>query len=194
MCLGASNVSFGLPERFVLNAAFLPMAMAAGLTSAIMSTRRGVRAERARGRPAARPRRLGRELDRRPPRAPGGGRGVVTRDPPSTARQRVRLRFEPDGADVRVPERHADLRRRELERHRDRLDVRRPRHVQEVQGADRRRRRAGEHGRPARVQPRRAARRLAAGLPRARARGPRRRTCRRCRRGRRRRWSASAAT
>jgi 5-methyltetrahydrofolate--homocysteine methyltransferase len=38
MCLGASNVSFGLPERHVLNAAFLPMAAAAGLTSAIMST------------------------------------------------------------------------------------------------------------------------------------------------------------
>jgi 5-methyltetrahydrofolate--homocysteine methyltransferase len=38
MCLGASNVSFGLPERHTLNAAFLPMAMAAGLTSAIMST------------------------------------------------------------------------------------------------------------------------------------------------------------
>jgi 5-methyltetrahydrofolate--homocysteine methyltransferase len=38
MCLGASNVSFGLPERHVLNAGFLPMAMAAGLTSAIMST------------------------------------------------------------------------------------------------------------------------------------------------------------
>ena len=38
MCLGASNVSFGLPDRHVLNAAFLPMAMAAGLTSAIMST------------------------------------------------------------------------------------------------------------------------------------------------------------
>jgi 5-methyltetrahydrofolate--homocysteine methyltransferase len=37
MCLGASNVSFGLPHRLVLNAAFLPMAMAAGLTSAIMS-------------------------------------------------------------------------------------------------------------------------------------------------------------
>jgi 5-methyltetrahydrofolate--homocysteine methyltransferase len=48
MCLGASNVSFGLPDRHVLNAAFLPMAMAAGLTSAIMSTARvcvdGVRA------------------------------------------------------------------------------------------------------------------------------------------------------
>ena len=38
MCLGASNVSFGLPDRHVLNASFLPMAMAAGLTSAIMST------------------------------------------------------------------------------------------------------------------------------------------------------------
>src|SRR3954447_5407323 len=37
MCLGASNVSFGLPDRHALNAAFLPIAMAAGLTSAIMS-------------------------------------------------------------------------------------------------------------------------------------------------------------
>jgi 5-methyltetrahydrofolate--homocysteine methyltransferase len=38
MCLGASNVSFGLPRRHQLGGAFLPMAMAAGLTSAIMST------------------------------------------------------------------------------------------------------------------------------------------------------------
>jgi 5-methyltetrahydrofolate--homocysteine methyltransferase len=38
MSLGASNVSFGLPQRHVLNAAFLPMAMSVGLTSAIMST------------------------------------------------------------------------------------------------------------------------------------------------------------
>jgi 5-methyltetrahydrofolate--homocysteine methyltransferase len=37
MSLGASNVSFGLPRRHTLNAGFLPMAMAAGLTSAIMS-------------------------------------------------------------------------------------------------------------------------------------------------------------
>jgi 5-methyltetrahydrofolate--homocysteine methyltransferase len=42
MCLGASNVSFGLPDRHALNAGFLPMAMAAGLTSAIMSTARPV--------------------------------------------------------------------------------------------------------------------------------------------------------
>ena len=34
---GASNVSFGLPNRTVLNAAFLPMAIASGLTSAITS-------------------------------------------------------------------------------------------------------------------------------------------------------------
>jgi 5-methyltetrahydrofolate--homocysteine methyltransferase len=37
MCLGASNVSFGLPNRHAVNAAFLPMAMDAGLTSAIMN-------------------------------------------------------------------------------------------------------------------------------------------------------------
>jgi 5-methyltetrahydrofolate--homocysteine methyltransferase len=35
MVCGASNVSFGLPDRGVLNAAFLPVAMYTGLTSAI---------------------------------------------------------------------------------------------------------------------------------------------------------------
>jgi 5-methyltetrahydrofolate--homocysteine methyltransferase len=39
MTCGASNVSFGMPERHTLNATFLPMAMTAGLTSAIMDTR-----------------------------------------------------------------------------------------------------------------------------------------------------------
>jgi len=34
---GASNISFGLPNRNGVNAAFLPMAMAAGMTSAIMN-------------------------------------------------------------------------------------------------------------------------------------------------------------
>src|SRR3954449_4925682 len=42
MSLGASNVSFGLPQRHALGGAFLPMAMAAGLTSAIMSCAREV--------------------------------------------------------------------------------------------------------------------------------------------------------
>jgi 5-methyltetrahydrofolate--homocysteine methyltransferase len=39
MTLGASNVSFGMPERGAIGAAFLPMAIAAGLTSAIMDAR-----------------------------------------------------------------------------------------------------------------------------------------------------------
>jgi 5-methyltetrahydrofolate--homocysteine methyltransferase len=39
MTCGASNVSFGMPERHTLNATWLPMAMMMGLTSAIMDTR-----------------------------------------------------------------------------------------------------------------------------------------------------------
>ena len=39
MTCGGSNVSFGMPDRHTLGAAFLPMAMTAGLTSAIMDTR-----------------------------------------------------------------------------------------------------------------------------------------------------------
>ncbi len=39
MTLGASNVSFGMPGRHALGAAFLPMAMACGLTSAVMDVR-----------------------------------------------------------------------------------------------------------------------------------------------------------
>ncbi|MRX49620.1 methyltetrahydrofolate cobalamin methyltransferase [Paracoccus sp. S-4012] len=37
---GASNVSFGLPSRHGINAAFLPMAIGAGMTSAIMNPTR----------------------------------------------------------------------------------------------------------------------------------------------------------
>ena len=39
MTCGASNVSFGMPNRHAIGAAFLPMAMTAGLTSAIMDAR-----------------------------------------------------------------------------------------------------------------------------------------------------------
>ena len=39
MTCGASNVSFGMPDRHGLGAAFLPMAMTSGLTSAIMDAR-----------------------------------------------------------------------------------------------------------------------------------------------------------
>ena len=47
--LGASNVSFGMPDRTAIVSAFLPMASAAGLTSAIMDARSSelVRAARA---------------------------------------------------------------------------------------------------------------------------------------------------
>ncbi len=39
MTLGASNVSFGMPGRHAIGATFLPMAMHAGLTSAVMDAR-----------------------------------------------------------------------------------------------------------------------------------------------------------
>jgi 5-methyltetrahydrofolate--homocysteine methyltransferase len=39
MTCGASNTSFGMPERHTLNSVWLPMAMTSGLTSAIMDTR-----------------------------------------------------------------------------------------------------------------------------------------------------------
>jgi 5-methyltetrahydrofolate--homocysteine methyltransferase len=42
---GASNISFGLPHRHGINAAFLPMAIGAGMTSAIMNPVRAVEME-----------------------------------------------------------------------------------------------------------------------------------------------------
>ncbi|MEM1362444.1 MAG: methyltetrahydrofolate cobalamin methyltransferase [Pseudomonadota bacterium] len=42
---GASNVSFGLPNRHGINAAFLPMAIQAGMTSAIMNPTRAAEME-----------------------------------------------------------------------------------------------------------------------------------------------------
>ena len=39
MTLGASNVSFGMPDRHSIAAAFLPIASSHGLTSAIMDAR-----------------------------------------------------------------------------------------------------------------------------------------------------------
>ena len=171
MCLGASNVSFGLPERHTLNAAFLAMGSAHGLTSAIMNALseecvRSVRAQRSHARQG----RVGRELDLGTPRAPGGRALVSVASQEAMTGEgvgRVRLRFLPDGPEVRVPPGRQPVRRRELERRRDRLDLRRLRHVQEVQGAHRRGRAAGQLGRPARLHARRAARRLAAGVPRA---------------------------
>jgi 5-methyltetrahydrofolate--homocysteine methyltransferase len=46
---GASNISFGLPHRHGINAAFLPMAIANGMTSAIMNPCRPQEMEAVRG-------------------------------------------------------------------------------------------------------------------------------------------------
>ena len=46
---GASNISFGLPHRHAINAAFLPMAIASGMTSAIMNPCRPAEMEAVRG-------------------------------------------------------------------------------------------------------------------------------------------------
>ena len=69
MTCGASNVSFGMPERHALNAAFLPMAMTRRADQRDHghphpADRRGGQGRR----PAARPRRVGHGLDRRAPR------------------------------------------------------------------------------------------------------------------------------
>jgi 5-methyltetrahydrofolate--homocysteine methyltransferase len=48
-CCGASNISFGLPHRHGINAAFLPMAIANGMTSAIMNPCRPQEMEAVRG-------------------------------------------------------------------------------------------------------------------------------------------------
>ena len=73
MTLGASNVSFGMPDRGSIGAAFLPMAIAAGLTSAIMDARSPQLVQAVKAADLlTQPRPLGRGLDRRAPGPPGG--------------------------------------------------------------------------------------------------------------------------
>ena len=175
MTCGASNVSFGMPDRHTLGAAWLPMAMTAGLTSAIMDTRTPqiveavkaadvfldhdewgmawIAAHRAPRRPRRHERRrpvsedpdgvprrrlLAGRLRREGLLAPAGrragrarrhrpGRPVVHRARPRRRADRPRQ--------VRVPPGRHRLRLRVVERHRDRLHLRRPRHLPQVQGA-----------------------------------------------------------
>ena len=109
MTCGASNTSFGLPGRETLGAAFLAVAASHGLTSAIMDARSaGDRRGRARDRLPARPRRVGRRLDRRLPQEAGGSRTVSVPEPviEEIHPDRVRLVFQQaDGAtkEARVP-------------------------------------------------------------------------------------------
>ena len=148
MTLGASNVSFGMPDRHSIAAAFLPIAISAGLTSAIMDARapqivRAVkaadlvlnrdewgaswiaahRAAQKAAEQAARRRRRPRE-----PRDDGGRRGNPARSGQSDLQRAAGARSV----------RRDPVRRGQLERHRHRLDLRRPRHLQEVPDQDRR--------------------------------------------------------
>ena len=144
---------------------FLPMAMRAGLTSAIMDARtpqivEAVQAadlmlgndewgatwirRTAPGRPPQR-----RRTNKRPTtsrRRPRRRRTASEQSSRTTVRPRVRLHFAPSDKDGPRPAGRHGLRRGQLERHRDRLHLRRPRHVQEVQGADAVRRRARRSG------------------------------------------------
>ena len=69
MTCGASNVSFGMPDRHALGAAFLPMAMTHGLTSAIMDARTPQIVEAVRPPTCCSATTRGARLDRRAPRA-----------------------------------------------------------------------------------------------------------------------------
>ena len=157
------------------------MAMAAGPDQRDHEHRARCASTRVRARrPAARPRPVGRALDRRAPRARGRRRGVSSREadllaartPPAGA-ERARLRFEPEGAEVRVPA------ARRCSTPRAGTASRSTRRAAGTARARSARCACVEGelpvslGRPARVHARRAARRLAAGLPRARARRPR---------------------
>ena len=114
MTLGASNVSFGMPDRHAIGAAFLPVAISHGLTSAIMDARSPqiVRAVKA----------ADLLLDRDPwgaswiaahraqqRRGRRGGRPAVTMtstvhlETGATGPVRVDLTFEPGARRVRVP-------------------------------------------------------------------------------------------
>ena len=169
---GASNLSFGMPDRHALTAAFLPLAAAHGLTSAIMDARTPQVVTAARAADLllghddwgaawiaafrARRQRAGRSTGR-----PSSATGRACEQPGDMLSQRVDLRFnEPSGAGAA---RGHPLRRGELERHRDRLHLRRPWHLQEVPHQVQGRRARSHQPRPARLH-RGDQGRLAAGL------------------------------
>ena len=163
---GASNVSFGLPNRPALNAAFLPMAIASGLTSAITSPLHDGDAPRdLGGRRDDGQRRALRRLDRpqrrlrrggadRPPRRPRGPAEARRRDASGTrpaeplASGLSRRRSEPTtssssrrrGGAAAFARGHDRARGGAPARGRPRLGLRRPRHLRALPGR-------GERGR-----------------------------------------------
>ena len=144
------------------------------------------------GRPGAEPGRVGRRLDRRPPRpagqragGPAGGRSrnyasQVPRDGNRGRSTRARSGQSAFQRTARAGSVRRDpVRRGQLERHRDRFHLRRPRYLQEVPDQDRRRpARADQPGYQG-LHRRRDQGRLAAGLPHDRDAGRGRWRCRR---------------
>ena len=208
MTCGASNTSFGLPGRaHARRRRSSSIAASHGLTSAIMDARSEEIVEAVRATDfllghdewgatwiAALPRQAG-------SRRRGGSDGVsadpVTSPEQRPAVDRVRLVFQQaDGQvkEVRVPAGTTLFDGASWNGDRDRLDLRRPRHVQEVQGARRVGQAVAVGDRPARVLGRRAEGGLAARLPRAGRGGPRRRGAAAADAARRRRSSASGGT
>ena len=154
MTCGASNISFGMPDRHTVDAAWLPMAMTAGLTSAIMDARTPQIVDAVKAatcswtttsgarpgspRPAAKAAVERAVTDGVPAHLIAPVRSLdATEPPPADGTGRVgslhhRRPPRPGGP---CPARCRRLRRGELARHRDRLDLWRARHLQEVQGA-----------------------------------------------------------
>ena len=143
---GASNTWFGMPLRHTLSAHFLAIASSHGLTSAIMDARSPECVEALRAADVLCGARRVRRRGSRPTAAqPGAGGGDVSAAAEDRPRRPARTRPRPPALprhrrdarpqrDARAG-RHHGLRRGELERHRHRLDLRRPRHLQEVQRA-----------------------------------------------------------
>ena len=155
---GASNVSFGLPNREGINAAFLPMAIAAGMTSAITNPLMPevkacvMAADVLMGHDPD----CGRWITAQPRPDPGGrGQpppGQSPRRPPSASevpsRGRRRARhLHAVGPARPVPGGHDGPRRRALARRRHRLGLRRARHLRPLPGdaGPRRVRQARDH-------------------------------------------------
>ena len=133
---GASNISFGLPNRHVVTGTFLAMAIGAGMTSAIMSP---LHAEVKSAVMAAD---VLAGIDRdcmawiranRDPNAPAGARGGARAAPPTATRDAPR-RVHAVRAGGQGGRRHDRARGRPPARRRPRHRVRRPRHLRALPG------------------------------------------------------------
>ena len=132
---GGSNISFGLPNRQVVTGTFLAMAIASGMTSAIMSPLHPeVRVGRARGgRPHRRRPRL-RGVDPCQPRSRSGRRAGPAPRATSASLMMHRVVFTPSGLEGKVADWHDRARSGPPARRRPRHGVRWPGHLRALPG------------------------------------------------------------